>query len=214
VTSETSKTLRAGSAEKRAAILAAAGELFVRNGVERTSMDAVAAQARVSKRTVYDYFGDKESLLWDVIEQTGVKLIAALRDALEQHLGDEAGIEDAAGLEQAFVGFARELNAKVIVTSDYATVFTLISRERSVLPDLTEHPLATAPEEAVAERIAHYDRVGILDAPDPRLAADHFNALTILLALSDRDPFAVDRDAVDRSMTAGVAAFMRAYVRR
>jgi TetR/AcrR family transcriptional repressor of mexJK operon len=214
VTSETSKILRAGSAEKRAAILAAAGELFVRHGVDRTSMDAVAAHAQVSKRTVYDYFGDKQNLLWGVVEQTGARLIGVIESALQRHLGDDVPISDAPQLEAAFVRFVRELSSTVIATSDYATVFTLISRERAILPDLTEQPLATAPEEAVAERIAHYDDRGILDAPDPRLAADHFNALTILLALNDRDPVDADAEQVDQSMTAGVAAFMRAYVRR
>jgi len=48
--------------EKRAAILEAAKGLFIRNAFAGTSMDAVAAEAGVSKLTVYSHFGDKESL--------------------------------------------------------------------------------------------------------------------------------------------------------
>jgi TetR/AcrR family transcriptional repressor of mexJK operon len=47
---------------KRQAILDAAKDLFVRNGYAGTSMDAVAAEAGVSKLTVYSHFTDKETL--------------------------------------------------------------------------------------------------------------------------------------------------------
>jgi TetR/AcrR family transcriptional repressor of mexJK operon len=47
---------------KRQAILDAAKNLFVRNGYASTSMDAVAAEAGVSKLTVYSHFTDKETL--------------------------------------------------------------------------------------------------------------------------------------------------------
>lgn len=47
---------------KRAAILQAAQLLFLRSGYEGTSMDAIAAEAGVSKLTVYSHFTDKETL--------------------------------------------------------------------------------------------------------------------------------------------------------
>jgi TetR/AcrR family transcriptional repressor of mexJK operon len=47
---------------KRAAILEAAKTLFLRNGYEGSSMDAIAAEAGVSKLTVYSHFTDKETL--------------------------------------------------------------------------------------------------------------------------------------------------------
>jgi TetR/AcrR family transcriptional regulator, mexJK operon transcriptional repressor len=53
--------------EKRAAILEAAKALFVRNAFAGTSMDAVAAEAGVSKLTVYSHFGDKDNLFREVI---------------------------------------------------------------------------------------------------------------------------------------------------
>jgi TetR/AcrR family transcriptional repressor of mexJK operon len=48
--------------EKRAAILDAAKRLFPQSGFEGTSMDAIAAEAGVSKLTVYSHFKDKETL--------------------------------------------------------------------------------------------------------------------------------------------------------
>lgn len=43
--------------------------LFSRNGIKRVSMDDVARRANVSKRTLYDFFRDKESLLIEVLDK-------------------------------------------------------------------------------------------------------------------------------------------------
>ena len=44
--------------------------LFARDGYERTSVDAIAAEAGVSKRTVYSHYGDKENLFLLVLRET------------------------------------------------------------------------------------------------------------------------------------------------
>ena len=58
-------TQRAGrprSEEKHRSILMAARCLFLRQGFQGTSMDAVAREAGVSKQTVYGHFNNKEEL--------------------------------------------------------------------------------------------------------------------------------------------------------
>ncbi|MDR2913843.1 MAG: TetR/AcrR family transcriptional regulator [Tannerella sp.] len=50
-------------------ITTAAINLFSRNGIKRVSMDDVARKANVSKRTLYDFFRDKESLLIEVLDK-------------------------------------------------------------------------------------------------------------------------------------------------
>ncbi len=52
---------------KRAAILDAAKRLFAREGFGGTSMDQIAAEAGVSKLTVYSHFGDKEALFTEAV---------------------------------------------------------------------------------------------------------------------------------------------------
>jgi AcrR family transcriptional regulator len=47
---------------KRAAIVAAAAEMFLSLGFGAVSMDRIAARAKVSKRTVYSHFENKETL--------------------------------------------------------------------------------------------------------------------------------------------------------
>lgn len=44
-------------------------DLFSRNGIKRVSMDDVARKANVSKRTLYDFFKDKEALLIGVLNK-------------------------------------------------------------------------------------------------------------------------------------------------
>jgi TetR/AcrR family transcriptional regulator, mexJK operon transcriptional repressor len=51
-----------GNPRKRRAILDAAGTVFLRDGFARASIDVIAAEAKVSKQTVYNHFGDKERL--------------------------------------------------------------------------------------------------------------------------------------------------------
>ncbi|HAT40505.1 MAG TPA: TetR/AcrR family transcriptional regulator [Rheinheimera sp.] len=50
------------SEQKRAAVLAAAQAEFQEKGFALSSMDAIAARAAVSKRTVYNHFPSKEAL--------------------------------------------------------------------------------------------------------------------------------------------------------
>lgn len=53
--------------EKRAAILEAAKALFPVHGYEGVSMDAIAAEAGVSKLTVYSHFKDKDALFRETV---------------------------------------------------------------------------------------------------------------------------------------------------
>ena len=60
---------RADAARLRDRILAAATELFMAEGYGSTSIEAVAARARVSKRTFYDRFEDKAQLFSAVVHR-------------------------------------------------------------------------------------------------------------------------------------------------
>ncbi len=53
---------------KRAAILEAAKRMFTQHGLDGASMDQIAAEAGVSKLTVYSHFGDKDSLFAEAVK--------------------------------------------------------------------------------------------------------------------------------------------------
>ncbi len=77
---------------KRAAILDVAKRLFSQHGFDGASMDQIAAEAGVSKLTVYSHFGDKESLFSAAIrakceEQLPAALfLAGLQGSLREQL--------------------------------------------------------------------------------------------------------------------------------
>ncbi|MFV0253948.1 MAG: TetR/AcrR family transcriptional regulator [Beutenbergiaceae bacterium] len=211
MTEAAQKPVRQGQAHKRAAILAAARELFVQAGVERTSMDAIAARAEVSKRTVYDYYGDKQRLLLGVIEDAGEAALDTLRQLIELHLSDAVAVNDATELEQVVTNFAADLGGTLIVSSNYAAAVKLIAENETLLPELEDHPLDEAHTQALAGRFAHFASIGLLDVSDPRLAADHFHALTTLRVLNEPLRRRADAQHVQRIMTDGARAFIRAY---
>ena len=88
----------------------------------------------------------------------------------------------------------------------------LFTAEVTRLPELSSYWLANAPEDAIAERFAALSAAGQLDAPNPRLAAEHFIALTFLLALNNTVPGSERATAhVEQAINDGVPAFLRAY---
>lgn len=208
------KTVREGQSHKRELILAAARDLFVQSGVDRTSMDAVAARASVSKRTVYDYYGDKHGLLLGVVENAGESALATLREATAQHLSDELPIGTAQELERALSQFAEALGASLMTSSNYVAAVKLIAENAAMLPELENHPLDVAHAEVISERMAHFAGLGLLDVEDPRLAAEHFSVLTTLRILNEPAGRRGDPELVRRIMMDGVQVFMRAYAPR
>ncbi len=200
------KTLREGSAAKRAAILAAARDLFLNDGFDRTSVDAVSARAGVSKRTVYDYFGDKNTLLQSVVTGISDALVATVQRTVDATL---ARVTDPEQLEGAFVDFSLRIVSDMLGSAEYVTLLKLLGGEGN----LNEAPFRDAPEEAVAAQLAVLAQAGLIVAPDPRLAADHLIALTFAVVLNRHGstviPIADER--VRYLVTEGVRAFLRAY---
>lgn len=60
--------LRKNARVKYQAILKAACRLFLKHGYTRTNMDQIAAEAGVSKQTVYSYFTNKDRLFCKMVE--------------------------------------------------------------------------------------------------------------------------------------------------
>ncbi|MGC4977094.1 TetR/AcrR family transcriptional regulator [Streptomyces sp. DT199] len=205
----TTKTLREGSTQKRAAILTAARELFLSDGFDRTSVDAVAARAGVSKRTVYDYFGDKQTLLQAVVDGVGQSLVTTIRRILDDTLAEPT---EAIDLEDVLITFSMRIATDMLGSAEYATLQRLVRTQFGQLPNGGENSMADAPDEALAERFAAFAAAGLLDVPDARLAADQFIALAFGVALNRYGSANAAEDPRVRPLVVeGVRTFLRAY---
>jgi TetR/AcrR family transcriptional repressor of mexJK operon len=76
--SESPRPGRPKDRAKHAAILEAARTLFGRQPFDLVTMEAVAAQASVSKMTVYSHFRDKETLFETLVSAIADQMIGAL----------------------------------------------------------------------------------------------------------------------------------------
>lgn len=69
---------------KRERIIAAGRELFLKNGIQATSMEQIAEAVPVSKMTIYNYFQSKEGLLEQVVQQMTDEIFAKFRETMDQ----------------------------------------------------------------------------------------------------------------------------------
>lgn len=67
---------------KKESIRHAALELFKINGIKKVSIAEIAKKAHVSPVTIYNHFGDKNTLACDVIKQSFVEKINQYRDIM------------------------------------------------------------------------------------------------------------------------------------
>jgi TetR/AcrR family transcriptional regulator, mexJK operon transcriptional repressor len=196
------------SGPKGEAIAGAALRLFLRDGYERTSVDAIAAEAAVSKRTIYNRYGDKETLFLSVLRDTSVTMMATFARIAEAHLA-EAG-----DVQQDLTAFAREVALTLTTAPERIALARLIMAEAPYFPALLSEVMGTrSMHGTLARYLARLAKAGRLAITDPDEAASHLIALTFG-QINSRTMFGAIplADAeVDRMVTSGVAVFVRAY---
>lgn len=53
---------------QRERILEAAEELFIRDGIDNVSISAIASGARIARKTLYEYFPNKQEIAWALMQ--------------------------------------------------------------------------------------------------------------------------------------------------
>jgi AcrR family transcriptional regulator len=91
------------AARTRAAIVAAARQLFVSGGFGSTSIDDVARAANVSKGAVYHHFADKRALFEAVFRASQAEVIQASREQSSRQASPGGKVE--AGIRAMFVAY-------------------------------------------------------------------------------------------------------------
>jgi AcrR family transcriptional regulator len=66
-------------------LLDVAEKCFERHGIGRTTMEDIAAEARVSRPTLYRYFGDRESLITAISQRRAAKFAGRMRAVLARY---------------------------------------------------------------------------------------------------------------------------------
>jgi TetR/AcrR family transcriptional repressor of mexJK operon len=198
------------SIRKRAAILDAATTVFLRNGYVGTSMDEIAALARVSKQTVYKHFADKESLFTAIVN-------AAVEAAGDPVWEDATALADADDPAAALQALARRQLGQVMQPR-LMQLRRLVIGEANRFPQLGRAFYERGAGRSVAALATAFERLtarGLLRADDAELAAAHFNWLVMaapvnraMLLGDDAIPGARE---LDRYAETGVRTFLAAY---
>ena len=199
-------------AEKRVSILEAATGVFCREGFAGANIDMIAAEAGVSRQTIYNHHGDKEKLFVAVVraltDRANAGIFATLA-TFPDHPDD---------LEAELVAFAIRLNRNCICNDDGKYLRKLIEAEGQRYPELFATWRENGPGKtwaALAARFARLAHASYLEVDDPDVAARQFLALNdadlkISMLLGDRP----DDASVRQAATNAVRTFLRAYGKR
>ena len=192
-----------GHARER--LLSVGADLFLERGIHAVSVDTLAGETRVTKRTVYQHFPSKDALVAQALQQRG-EVWRAWFDAELNRRGatpeqqllamfDVVADEICAGGYRGcrFVNAAAELPdpahpARAVASAHKAAVLALIARRAAQLrtpdPDLLARQLKVLLEGAITTALVD---------PSPQAARDARLAAASLLAHASGEPRATAR---------------------
>lgn len=203
---------------KRIALARAACAVFGHEGYARASVDALAAAADVSTRTLYNHFPGGKSELFRAVVTWSSGEVRDAHVATVKALLDPARPPRPEDLERDLAALARALIDVMVEHPDHFALVRHIHAEADhVPPEVLAAWKAAGPgpvAEALADALAVLERAGLLDLHgDPELAAAHFTALTStsVAQLSHYGVLPLSPAQTDRVVRGGATAFLRAY---
>lgn len=126
----------AGEIEKRKkTILAVATKLFVANGYDKTTLAEIGKEAGVTKRTIYDHIGDKDTLFRTICME-------CLPQSLEVHFEPQPGGRTA----RASLRSLAKLILDYSLDCDNISLTRMLLVERQRFPDLVRQSVLTMRE--------------------------------------------------------------------
>ena len=189
-------------------IMEAARRHFYAHGLARASVDAIAADAGVSKMTIYSHFASKEGLFEAVV-----------RDRVERVIGGMAGVEalDPKQPQKALLAIAEQF-LTLAREEDTLGHFRSLYGAAGSQPEACRAFYTEGPERLIGDLAAYLrraDAAGTLNIRHPRQAADlflsmflgdgHMRGLMMLDMPDAREGRALLREAV--------RVFMAAYAK-
>jgi AcrR family transcriptional regulator len=198
----THRSPRGGS---RDAIVEAAVRLFLERGFGSVSMDELAEAAGVARRTLYNQFTSKEEIFREMLRRVTSQLENAFPPGIETR-GD---VEDVLRLiarmildlhkNPEYLGFLR------MVAADSRQFPWIADEFAAVMDPLTDR---------VVRYLAHLTALGVLECPNPLLAAHEFmgilNEFSLWPWMMGRPPLNVPAEALVEDT---IRMFLRHYRR-
>ena len=186
------------------AILEAALKVFAATGYTGTKMDAVAAEAGVTKPTLYSYFPSKESLFQAMMLGKRDQML----DVFE-HPSQQGMVADLLVFAWAY--------ADTVMRPEMLSLARLIIGEVQRFPEIGRAYQASGPDHLMRGIMRYLEgqrRAGRLDFEDAELAAQDLWGLilsaprTQALYMPDAQP---DRTTLRRYIVNGLRVFLKAY---
>jgi len=145
--------------KRRQAILEAATDTFLQHGYEGATLDMIINRAGGSRRSLYDYFGDKQGLFGAVIRYHADKLVEEVRSI------DVIGMSAREGLTMLAKNFVFALLEPLNLE-----LYRLLITQAPAFPDLGRTVYQAGPELLLSELeqyLKHLQREGQLPAKLP-----------------------------------------------
>ena len=197
---------------KRQSILDTAACVFCREGYGGSNIDLIAAEAGVSRQTVYNHHGDKESLFRAVVRDVTERVNARIFDTLATFP------DQPHDLEADLVAFAVRFTSNCMYDRDGKFLRRLVETEGERYPELFAEWREHGPGKtwtALAARFARLAHAGYIEIDDPDLVARQFLALVNadfkIATMLGEIP---GEEEIRRSAANAVSMFLRAYGRR
>lgn len=198
-----------GQCAKRISILEAAANVFCREGFSGASIDEIAAEACVSRQTIYNHYREKETLFTAVVEDVMDRTNAALFTILATFP------DNADNLDDDLTGFAVRLSENCICNKDGRFLRKLVQSEGERYPHLFQAWRQHGPGKittALGALFARLSHKGVLRIDDFDLAARQFLALVNadlqMITLLGETPSPEQLQSAARN---AVRTFLRAY---
>jgi AcrR family transcriptional regulator len=200
---------RRGMVGKRRAILAGALTLFARGGFSGASIEAIAAEAGVSTRTIYNHFYCKLHLFQTVVTESTTEVADAQIALIDRHL------REVTDLEADLVELGRALAVPMTGHAEHFALVRQLEAEAGHLQETIEAWREAGPVRVTGALAGHLRRLadrGMLRVADPNRAATHY-MLLVQGAVPFHHGLSTTSEAdVHEIVTSGVHAFLHGYV--
>ncbi|MBY0354766.1 MAG: TetR/AcrR family transcriptional regulator [Rickettsiales bacterium] len=153
----------------RDAIIKVATQLFMQQGLQRTTMDSIARALNISKLTLYSRFPNKDALFTAVIT---AKCVQYIPDDVFENFGAQSLADDLFAIGHGLL--------RLLISDDAMNMERMLMGEARHKKNLTRLFYEAGPHRVKSQISHHLEALhekGTLNVPDPILATHFFTSL-------------------------------------